>query len=345
MLSEVGNKNGEDTQRSPEAISTNNFSGNQSPPTIDNVQDNAFGTDISSSGESEGKEEISKSLNNVSTTTNDVSENGDSQMYRQEKSKQTINVESETQVPKCERINCKQEENICELKEKPIKLEKQNSKTAMSLQCAETIMHKEILGDVHSQMSSQLMFLREKQNIVNMPDSNFKNRLGCCSSMVLDNIENKDEGNCLGQKDSTCEVKNTSNHDESGKTSLDFKESLKIHVRIKDDYDNTDGAVSLPLKNSVIVPNEMPSNDIVVTLDCNKPFKPPSLTNLFNPVEAQSAELEENARALSDVSVSHEQYDVGENCLEIRSSHSSDASNSDTESQQASYLRSRGKKV
>ncbi|XP_033220381.1 E3 ubiquitin-protein ligase HECW2-like [Belonocnema kinseyi] len=86
------------------------------------------------------------------------------------------------------------------------------------------------------------------------------------------------------------------------------------------DYDSLDGAVSLPL-NSPVVPK---LRENILTVDCKKPFKLPSLVNLFEAAEAQRVELEENARALSDFS------------LEVRSSNSSDGCNSDTESQQVS---------
>lgn len=108
-----------------------------------------------------------------------------------------------------------------------------------------------------------------------------------------------------------------------------FQESQGNNLETTGDYDSLDGAVSLPL-NSSAVPR---MRDDVVTVDCKKPFKLPSLVNLFEAAEAQRVELEENARALSDFS------------LETRSSNSSDGCNSDTESQQASNKRVRSTKV
>ncbi|XP_043466659.1 E3 ubiquitin-protein ligase HECW2-like [Leptopilina heterotoma] len=106
------------------------------------------------------------------------------------------------------------------------------------------------------------------------------------------------------------------------------------------DYDSMDGAVALPLYSLAIVPSEGEEN---IGIDCNKPFKLPSLVNLFEVAKAQGVKLEENARAISDLPSSHDHQFEGP--IDIRSSNSSDGSNSETESLQASSKHVRCRKM
>lgn len=87
-------------------------------------------------------------------------------------------------------------------------------------------------------------------------------------------------------------------------------------------------------------------NTLTDLVHCNditkKPFKLPILENLSETASAQQHELEENAVALLEPSSTKEAQGIE---IEPRSSNSSDASNSDTESQQAVLGHSGTKKV
>lgn len=106
---------------------------------------------------------------------------------------------------------------------------------------------------------------------------------------------------------------------------------------VYNDYDCMDGAVSLPLCSLAIVPKPKAEEGNESVGMEYRPFKLPSLVNLFEVAKAQGVKLEENARAISHLPSSHDHQFEGPN--------SSDGSNSETESLQASSKHARCRKV
>ena len=350
MVSEQGNDNGQDTQAKSEAILSNSLSSNESSCTTENSEDNAFGIDLRSLHPSGSKNEVSDRLdNNISASITETSKNGDSQIQHQEITEEAQNLETGIEAADINALESTRNESILErnnfeVTDNSLITDIQGANSVSPLQCIESLPPpREILNDTDMQTIPQFVLqshknLRRKQNFLSMSEATLKDSQESCSSMLPN----------LPCKDSTWNINNASSHvelDNTNSSSNVCKESQDNNSDILDDYDSLDGAVSLPLSTPAVVARAMLDDDVVVTVDRKKPFKLPSLVNLFEAAEAQRVELEENARALSDVSVNHRQYESAENSLETRSSNSSDGCNSDTESQQASKERIRSKKV
>ncbi|XP_034949623.1 E3 ubiquitin-protein ligase HECW2 [Chelonus insularis] len=123
----------------------------------------------------------------------------------------------------------------------------------------------------------------------------------------------------------------------TGILELDEACSSSSSLQHKSTNVSVDEAVSLPL-------DFLESNSEDAATILHKPFKLPSLVNLYEAVEAQRIELEENAAAAAAASIdcasgisSHED-NAQALALEPRSSYSSEGSNSDTESQRVTDI-------
>ncbi|XP_008556384.1 E3 ubiquitin-protein ligase HECW2 [Microplitis demolitor] len=93
---------------------------------------------------------------------------------------------------------------------------------------------------------------------------------------------------------------------------------------------SVDEAVSLPL--------DLPEADSESVVVKQKPFKLPSLVNLYEAAEAQRIELEANAAASLEASTSSREDGAQSLNSELPSAYSSEGSNSDTESQRANDI-------
>ncbi|XP_015594787.1 E3 ubiquitin-protein ligase HECW2 isoform X2 [Cephus cinctus] len=128
-----------------------------------------------------------------------------------------------------------------------------------------------------------------------------------------------------------------------------FNRSEDSDNDIESCINSMDGAVSLPPGTEITVDTDNLSEHLNKgSLDSpcqpKKPFRLPSLANLLEVAEAQRAKLEENAEVLSESTNRVEMDEARGLEVERRSSNSSDASNSDTESQQAAATHSGTKK-
>lgn len=132
-----------------------------------------------------------------------------------------------------------------------------------------------------------------------------------------DDSNNSDEACCMNDRQLSASIQ-----DEGAAAIAEDTEALSLLSMATSSKDSSMG-----------LPRPETSSDGAVKIDLGKPFKLPSLVNLFEAAEAaQRIELAGNASALLEASSSNHR-DIEDDDMGPRSAYSSEGSNSDTESQ------------
>lgn len=195
--------------------------------------------------------------------------------------------------------------------------------------------YEQSIGDRHN---------NNDDNISQQFSSQFQNRdiKGACSLPL------QDVASCSSDEQSqflSTSINETHSNDiANAHKSLNFTENNNKNTSENLDILNEAGSSHM----SKSVPKSQ--NTLTDLVHCNditkKPFKLPILENLSETASAQQTELEENAVALLEPSIRKNHLEEAQGIeIEPRSSNSSDASNSDTESQQAILGHNGTKKV